>query len=119
MKRLLVFAALLALATGCSTVKSWMPGDATSPGDQMLTQSKQTKVLGKTWNEGQQMVEKGQKLLTKSEKLTLEAQKARTEAEGLIAQGNTLISSSEKGYRTAFGGPSADPIVSPGGSSTR
>lgn len=104
MERLLVIGLFLFLATGCSTVKSMLPGQtAGSPGEQMLSQSKQTKVLGKTWNEGQEMVEKGQKLLAKSEKLSLESQKAKTEAEGLIAQGNTLISSSEKGYRTAFG----------------
>lgn len=104
MLRLIIFTALLLMSVGCTTVKSWLPNSSgASPGDQMLSQSKQTKSLGKTWNHGQEMLEKGQKLLSKSEKLAMEAQKARLEAEGMIAQGNTLIDKSERGYRTAFG----------------
>ena len=108
MRRLIVFITLLVLTAGCTTVKSWLPSSSgTLPGDQMLSQSKQTKTLGKTWNHGHEMIEKGQKLLSKSEKLAMDAQKARLEAEGMIAQGNTLIENSERGYRTAFGeGPS-------------
>lgn len=112
MKRLFFIGLFVVFATGCSSVRSWIPGQSPdSPGDQMLSQSKQTKTLGKTWNEGQQMVEKGQKLLSKSQKLALESQKAKTEAEGLIAQGNTLISSSESGYRNAFGGSPTDELT--------
>ncbi len=105
MKLLFSLLLLVSLTTGCSMVKSIMPNNSPStPGEQMLSQSKQTKTLGKTWNQGQQMLEKGQKLLSKSEKLQLESQQTRTEAEGLIAQGNTLIANSEKGYKAAFGG---------------
>lgn len=104
MKRLFFLLLFLSLATGCSMVKSIMPNSSPStPGEQMLSQSKQTKTLGKTWNQGQQMLEKGQKLLSKSDKLRLESQQTRTEAEGLIAQGNTLIANSEQGYKAAFG----------------
>ena len=110
MQKLFVFVVAISFATGCSTVKSWMPGSSASVGDQMLSQSKQTKVLGKTWNEGQQLVDKGQKLMSKSEKLALESQRAKVEAEGLLARGNSLISNSEDGYRVAFG---------EGGSTTR
>lgn len=118
MKFLSAICLSVALATGCSTVKSWMPGQSNdSPGAQMLSQSKQTKTLGKTWNEGQDLVEKGQKLMSKSQKLSLDSQNAKTEAEGLIARGESLISNSEDSYRTAFGGPSTD--TRSGGSSTR
>ena len=112
MKRLVAISAAVLLSCGCSTVSSslpsWMPGSAasTDPGQQMLSQAKETKELGKTWNEGQRLVEKGQKLLAKSEKLNRDAQKAKAEAEGLIAQGEGLISNSETGYRTAFGSDS-------------
>lgn len=106
MKRLSLLASfvlLVSLAAGCSTVKSWMPATSSTAGDQMLTQAKQTKVLGKTWNEGQDLVEKGEKLLSKSEQLALDSKKAKLEAEGLIAKGNSLISNSEDNYRVAFG----------------
>ena len=113
MKRLFVFSAVVLLSCGCSTttssLPSWMPGSAasTDPGQQMLSQAKETKELGKTWNEGQRLVDKGQKLLAKSDKLSREAQKAKAEAEGLIAEGEGLISNSETGYRTAFGSDSS------------
>jgi|GEM_PF-5675379 len=117
MTRLIFCAVLMGLMTGCSSVKSFLPGGSnTSPGDQMMSQAKETKTLGKTWNDGKDLVKKGQKLMSKSEKLALESRKARTEAEGLIAKGNTLISSSERTYETAFG---ETPGSMSGGSMTR
>jgi len=107
MKNLFLLVVVLGTLCGCSTVKSMLPGDSTSAGDQMLSQSKQTKELGKTWKEGKSLVERGERLLSKSEKLALESQNAKVEAEGLIARGRSLISNSEQGYRTAFG---ADPF---------
>lgn len=104
MKNILLFAVLVMFASGCTTVRSLMPGQGSSSiGDQMLSQSQQTKSLGKKWNQGQELVAKGQKLLSKSQKLATESQQAKLEAEGLIAQGKSLISNSEEGYRVAFG----------------
>lgn len=107
MKRLLTLVVCIALATGCASVRSILPGAADEPdgtvGSQMLSQAKETKKLGKTWGEGQRMVEKGNKLLTKSESLARESRDAKLEAEDLIARGNALIETSEQRYEVAFG----------------
>lgn len=102
MRKMFLLVVVLVAMCGCSTVKSMLPSESSSAGDQMLSQSKQTKELGKTWKEGKSLVERGERLLSKSEKLALESQNAKVEAEGLIARGRSLISNSEQGYRMAF-----------------
>lgn len=94
---------LLAITSGCSTVRSMLPSTEANPGDQMISQAAETKKLGKKWNEGQRMIEKGNKLLSKSQELALESQDAKAEAEGLIAQGKALVENSENRYEMAFG----------------
>ena len=103
MKRFMTLALCVAFATGCASVRSILPGADGGAGDQMISQSKETKTLGKNWNEGNRLVEKGNKLLSKSEKLARESREAKAQAEGLLARGNTLIESSESTYQVAFG----------------
>ena len=104
MKRLLLLLACVAFATGCSSVRSFLPGSSDGGlGDQMLSQAQETESLGKSWKEGQRLVEKGNKLLAKSEDLARESRDTQAEAEGLIAQGKTLIAGSERDYEMAMG----------------
>lgn len=103
MKRLIALMFCIALTTGCASVRSILPGAEGTAGDQMISQAKETKSLGKNWNEGQKLVEKGNKLLSKSESLARESRDAKAEAEGMIARGNALIDNSEEGYQMAFG----------------
>ena len=103
MKSLILLAAVVVCLTGCSAARSVLPGPGATPGDQLLSQSKQMKVLGKKLKHGQDLVAKGEKMLSRSEKLARDSQAAKLEAEGLIAQGNTLIQNSETDYEVAFG----------------
>ena len=104
MKSFLAIGLFILIATGCSTVKSWMPGQSSdSLGDQMLSEAKETSELGKSWNEGQKKISKAEKLMARSESLARESQKLKAEAEGLLAEGNGLVESSEQNYRVAFG----------------
>ena len=100
----MTLALCVAFATGCASVRSILPGADGTAGDQMISQAKETKNLGKNWNEGKRLVEKGNKLLSKSEKLARESREAKAEADGLLARGNSLISNSESTYEVAFGG---------------
>ena len=110
MNRLLTLTLCIAFATGCASVRSMLPGADGSTGDQMISQAKETKTLGKNWNEGQRLVEKGNKLLSKSEDLARESRELKAEADGMLARGNALIENSESGYQVAFG-DSADEIT--------
>ena len=108
MKRVLTLVFCIALTTGCASVRSILPGTSDGGvGSQMLEQAEETKQLGKSWKEGQRLVEKGNKLLSKSEGLAQESREVKAEAEGLIARGNALINSSEQSYEVAFGGTEA------------
>ncbi len=102
MRRLTLFICCVALLTGCASVRSMLPGSDSGVGSEMLDQARETKHLGKSWNEGQRLVEKGNKLKSKSETLARESREVQTEAEDMIARGNTLIQSSEKSYELAF-----------------
>lgn len=118
MKRLFVVAAALIVFAGCSSVRNMLPTSSTSVGDQMLNQAKETSTLGKSWKEGQKLVEKGEKLKARSEKLARQSREAELEAESLIAKGENLIGNSESNYRVAFDAES-EPATDGFGASTR
>ena len=109
MKRLFILGICVALATGCASVRSALPGGSSTPGDQMITQAKETQTLGKNWNDGQRLVDKGNKLLSKSDEMARESRKLKAEAEGMLARGNSLIDSSKDSYEVAFGGGNGGP----------
>ena len=105
MKRLLTLVLFVALATGCASVRSMLPGEPeVSDSAQAISSSTTAKRLAKNRDEGERLIEKGSKLLAKSESLARESQETQAEAEDMIARGQELIKNSEASFELAFGG---------------
>ncbi|MGK2952944.1 MAG: hypothetical protein ACSLEZ_11250 [Thiobacillus sp.] len=84
----LLLAGLIALlGAGCSSTPPTL-------GEQMVTQSKDTKDLGKQWKSGHDMVARGEKLKSEGERLVTEGNSAMRESELIFKErfpGQTLV----------------------------
>jgi len=89
---------LAALAAGCTTTP------AATPGGQMISQSKDTRDLGRQWQQGHQHVLRGEKLKTEGQEMIARGEQKVREGENLIIEGKAAMAESERIYQERFPG---------------
>jgi hypothetical protein len=99
---LLLAGLVAALSVGCA---------ATPPtvGDKMIAQSKDTRDLGKQWQNGKDLVARGERIKADGMDIIATGDAKVKEGERLIAEGNKMMSESEMIYKSRFPGQSLDP----------
>lgn len=94
---LLLVGLVAALSVGCA---------ATPPtvGDRMISQSKDTRELGKQWKRGDDMVVRGEKIKAEGQETIKQGEQRVQEGERIISEGNTLKKESELLFKERFPG---------------
>ena len=86
-------------------------GCASSPptlGDKMISQSKDTKDLGKQWTRGHDMVARGEKIKAEGKEIISQGEERVKEGERLVAEGNRAMKEAELLYKERFPGQTLD-----------
>jgi hypothetical protein len=97
-----------ALAAGCTTAPP------ATPGGQMISQSKDTRGLGRQWQQAQQDVSRGEKLKTEGQEMIARGEQRVREGENLIMEGKAAMAESERIYQERFPGQTLQGATPPG-----
>lgn len=98
----LIFIGLVtALGAGCSSTPP-------TPGQQMISQAKDTRELGKQWKSGNTMVTRGEKATAEGRDMIAQGERKVREGERMIAEGNALKIESERIFQERFPGQTLD-----------
>jgi len=98
----LIFIGLVtALGAGCSS-------SPPTPGQQMMSQAKDTRELGRQWKSGNAMVTRGERTKAEGQDLIAQGERKIQEGERLIADGNALKIESERMFQERFPGQTLD-----------
>jgi len=99
----LLLAGLIAvLGAGCTSTPPTV-------GQQMITQSKDTKDLGKQWKNGQDIVARGEKLKSEGRDMIALGEQKVKEGERLVTEGNAAMHESELIFKERFPGQTLVP----------
>jgi hypothetical protein len=99
----LLLAGLIAvLGAGCTSAPPTL-------GEQMITQSKDTRDLGKQWKSGQDMVARGEKLKSEGQDMIAQGEQKVKEGERLVTEGNAAMQESELIFKERFPGQTLVP----------
>lgn len=96
------------LAAGCTT------SPPATPGGQMISQSKDTRDLGRQWQQGQQAVVRGEQLKTEGQQMIARGEQKVREGENLIMEGKAAMAESERIYQERFPGQTLQGATPPG-----
>lgn len=98
---LILVGLVTALGAGCAS-------SPPTPGQQMISQAKETRDLGKQWKSGNTMVTRGERTQAEGRDLITQGEKKVREGERLIAEGNALKIESERLFQERFPGQTLD-----------
>jgi hypothetical protein len=94
----LLLAGLIAMSgAGCTSAPPTL-------GEQMITQSQDTRDLGKQWKSGHDMVARGEKSKSEGEDMIARGEQKVKEGERLITEGNAAMQESELIFKERFPG---------------
>jgi type IV pilus biogenesis protein CpaD/CtpE len=99
---IVLLAALTAVLAGCTSAPPTL-------GEQMITQSKETRDLGKQWKSGQDMVARGEKLKSEGQDMIAQGEQRVKEGERLVTEGNAAMQESELIFKERFPGQTLVP----------
>ena len=98
----LIFVGLvIALGAGCSS-------SPPTPGQQMISQAKDTRELGKQWKSGNAMVTRGERLQAEGRDMIAQGERRVQEGERMVAEGHALKIESEQIFQERFPGQTLD-----------
>jgi hypothetical protein len=89
---------MVAVGAGCTT------SPPATPGGQMISQSKDTRDLGRQWQQGQQAVVRGEQLKTEGQQMIARGEQTVREGENLIIEGKAAMAESERIFQERFPG---------------
>ena len=99
---LLLTGLIAVLGAGCASTPPTV-------GEQMITQSKDTRDLGKQWKSGQDMVGRGEKLKAEGQDMIAQGEQKVKEGERLLTEGNAAMQESELIFKERFPGQTLVP----------
>jgi hypothetical protein len=79
-----------------------------TPGQQMISQAKDTRELGRQWKSGNAMVTRGEKTKAEGRDMIAQGERKVQEGDRLIAEGNALKLESERLFQERFPGQTLD-----------
>lgn len=98
----LIFIGLVAaLGSGCTSTPPTL-------GQQMISQAKDTRELGKQWKSGNTMVTRGERTKAEGRDMIAQGERKVQEGERMIAEGNALKIESERVFQERFPGQTLD-----------
>ncbi len=73
-----------------------------SVGEKMMIQGSQTKEIGQSWVEGDELIKKGNKLIHEGEHLTKKGKAQILQGRAMVKKGNKMIKKSEHVFQEKF-----------------
>ena len=104
LSNLLILGLVTAFSVGC----------ATSPptvGDKMMSQSDNTRDLGKKWEAGKSLVKKGESIKAEGLEIVGTGDAKVKNGERMIAEGKAMMAESEMIYKERFPGKTLNPVA--------
>lgn len=97
-------------------VTAWGAGCTSAPptpGSQMISQSKDTRDLGRQWKQGNEAVARGERLKSEGQNMIARGEQRIREGESLIIEGNAAMAESERIFQERFPGQTLQGTTSP------